>query len=130
VSGYSVLYVPAGSEPELLNRVRAVVAETPAPTVVRVGDDGAVSLEKDCGWVGTEAEYDLARALEETVGNKTSSLNRPGFSHFDENWLCVYDNHSIPGADLQEMAAVARLPKPRQGLAFDRVILVKESRRF
>ena len=60
------------------------------------------------------------------AGPKTSSLNRPGFSHFDENWLCVYDNHSIPGADLQEMAAVARLPKPRQGLAFDRVILVKE----
>lgn len=53
-------------------------------------------------WVGDRAEREWALCIQSVVKSKLVKLANPGFSHFPENWLSIYDNLSLPNIDLKK----------------------------
>jgi hypothetical protein len=62
------------------------------------------------GWAGEGAERDWAEAIHKVFEGKTRSAQKPGFVRFDETWLLIYDNLSLPAINV-ERAADLLLPK-------------------
>ncbi len=82
------------------------------------------------GWGGDQMEKEWADALADTVQKKLKKLQ--GYSVFDENWLVLYDNHSVP---LLEEEDAVRLARNRLGillssdaLSFDKVFVMMQNR--
>ncbi len=58
------------------------------------------------GWVGDRPEQEWALFVQSVVGLKLAKLTRPGFAHFDQNWLAVYDNLPLPNIHLGKAIAI------------------------
>lgn len=57
------------------------------------------------GWDGDEPYQEFADAISDKVGDKTSKLNEETFSRFDEDWLIIYENLTLPpGVDRNQAA--------------------------
>ena len=56
------------------------------------------------GWVGDEPYHEFADAISDKVEDKTRKLNEETFSRFDEDWLLIYENLTLPGADKNQAA--------------------------
>lgn len=65
------------------------------------------------GWAGDGAERDWAEAIHKVIETKTASAQKPGYARFDETWLLVYDNLSLPMLNIPR-AAHLLLPKLAQ----------------
>lgn len=48
------------------------------------------------GWAGDGVERDWADVMSGVVAAKTGSARKPGYAHFDQMWLLIYDNWSFP----------------------------------
>jgi len=53
-------------------------------------------------WVGDSAEREWALYIQSTVESKLLKLAKPGFSHFSNNWLSIYDNLPLCHIDLEK----------------------------
>jgi hypothetical protein len=53
-------------------------------------------------WVGDRAEREWALYIQSVVESKLAKLAKPGFSHFSENWLAIYDNLPLCHIDLEK----------------------------
>jgi hypothetical protein len=53
-------------------------------------------------WVGDRAEREWALYIQSIVESKLAKLAKPGFSHFSENWLSIYDNLPLCHIDLEK----------------------------
>ena len=62
------------------------------------------------GWAGDGAERDWAEAIHKVIETKVASAKKLGFVRFDETWLLVYDNLSLPMLNVPR-AAELLLPK-------------------
>ena len=62
------------------------------------------------GWAGDGAERDWAAAMHKVIETKVVSAQKLGYMHFDENWLLVYDNLSLPMLNVPR-AAERLLPR-------------------
>jgi len=52
------------------------------------------------GWAGDGVERDWAEAMFSVITAKSASAQKPGYTYFDETWLLVYDNWSLPMLDV------------------------------
>lgn len=43
-------------------------------------------------WIGDRAEREWALYMQSVIETKLTKLAKPGFCHFSENWLSIYDN--------------------------------------
>jgi len=48
------------------------------------------------GWVGNSVEREWSEAMFHFTQTKLSKFSKPGFRKFQENWLLIYDNWSLP----------------------------------
>lgn len=48
------------------------------------------------GWAGDEPEREFADAISDKIEDKTKKLNEETFSRFNEDWLLIYENLSLP----------------------------------
>ena len=62
------------------------------------------------GWAGEGAERDWAEAMRKVIETKIASAQKPGYVRFDETWLLVYDNLSLPMLNVPRTAELL-LPK-------------------
>lgn len=51
------------------------------------------------GWAGDSVEREWARAMNHFISRKISKLKAKGFERFDEDWLLIYDNWSLPALE-------------------------------
>jgi len=59
-------------------------------------------------WVGDRAEREWAMYIQSIVESKLAKLGKPGFSHFSENWLSIYDNLPLCHIDLEKAISFLR----------------------
>jgi len=55
------------------------------------------------GWAGDGAERDWADAMLGVIKTKSESAGKSGYTFFDETWLLVYDNLSLPMLDIPQV---------------------------
>lgn len=53
-------------------------------------------------WIGDRAEREWAIFMLSVIESKLKKLAKPGFSHFSENWLSIYDNIPMCHIDLEK----------------------------
>lgn len=53
-------------------------------------------------WIGDRAEREWALYIQSIIESKLTKLAKPGFSHFSENWLSIYDNLPLCNIDLEK----------------------------
>jgi len=53
-------------------------------------------------WMGDSAEREWALYIQSVVESKLTKLAKPGFGHFSDNWLSIYDNLPISHIDLEK----------------------------
>lgn len=68
-------------------------------------------------WVGDSVEKEWSAAMLYFVKGKIEKLAKEGFEKFEQNWLLIYDNWSLPAPD-REKAANFLLPKIRECNSF------------
>lgn len=56
------------------------------------------------GWEGNSPEREWADAMIYSVKHKLCSVRKDGFDRFEEDWLIIYDNWSLPAPDVHEAA--------------------------
>lgn len=56
------------------------------------------------GWVGNSVEREWAAAMFHFVERKVEKLLNRGFERYDQDWLLIYDNWSLPAVDRHEAA--------------------------
>ena len=56
------------------------------------------------GWAGDAVESEWADAILSSIKKKKTKLSMEGFKRFDEDWLLIYDNWSLPALDRQKAA--------------------------
>jgi hypothetical protein len=64
----------------------------------------AISEEPGDGWEGNSVEHEWVQAVKASIHDKNEKSKKKGFQLFEENWLLMYDNWSLPALN-QEMAA-------------------------
>jgi len=92
---------------------------------VKKGKDLEKEIEENKagdGWEGDSVERDWAEAMECFVSDKRGSMQKAGFSLFDENWLLIYDNWrtQLPTVHLEEAAHRLFLGMKEDGI-FDKL---------
>lgn len=65
----------------------------------------ATSNESGDGWGGDSVEREWVAAMLAFISAKVEKTRKPGFQLFQENWLLMYDNWSLPGVDREDAAA-------------------------
>lgn len=70
------------------------------------------------GWAGDSVEREWSEAMLHFVKGKIETLVKDGFEKFNQNWLLIYDNWSLPALD-REKAAQFLLPKVIDSNSFD-----------
>lgn len=58
------------------------------------------------GWEGGSVETEWAAAMLYFLEQKTDIARKEGFERFNEDWLLIYDNWSLPALDREEAAQV------------------------
>jgi hypothetical protein len=53
-------------------------------------------------WCGDRPEREWASYIESVIESKLKKLVNPQFGRFNENWLAIYDNLSLPNVDLEK----------------------------
>jgi hypothetical protein len=61
------------------------------------------------GWHSNSVEKEYAEMILDVVNNKSRKLAKTGFQKYQENWLLIYINHSLPILDVEESAALCSL---------------------
>lgn len=56
-------------------------------------------------WVGDYAEREWASYMQSAIESKLIKLAKPGFHHFSENWLSIYDNLPLCHIHLEKAIA-------------------------
>ncbi len=56
-------------------------------------------------WVGDRAEREWASYMQSAIESKLVKLAKPGFRHFSENWLSIYDNLPLCHIHLEKAIA-------------------------
>lgn len=72
--------------------------------------DSAHTRPMGPGWAGDGAERDWADVMHKVIETKVASAQKPGYTRFDETWLLVYDNWSLPMLNIPRAAGLL-LPK-------------------
>lgn len=57
------------------------------------------------GWSGDAPEKEFADAIADRIEDKTVRLNQKPFSRFDEDWLLLYENLSLPALNESKAAS-------------------------
>ena len=76
------------------------------------------------GWAGDSVEREWVAAMQAFIGHKIAKAEKPDFGLFDQNWLLMYDNWSLPALD--EVKATAMLSQSLDSDSFgpfDRVFV-------
>jgi hypothetical protein len=58
------------------------------------------------GWVGDLVEKEWAGAMSHFLQQKINVVRKEGFERFDEDWLLIYDNWSLPSFEIEYAAQV------------------------
>ncbi len=56
------------------------------------------------GWTGDSVEREWANAMFHFIEQKVETLLKEGFKRFDQDWLLIYDNWSLPVLDRHKAA--------------------------
>lgn len=57
------------------------------------------------GWPGDAPEQELSDAMTDVVATKTKKLNDESYTCFDEDWLLIYENLSLPALNRSKSAS-------------------------
>ena len=60
--------------------------------------------EQGDGWDGDSPEIEWANAMLYSIKNKLASIKKDGFERFEEDWLLIRDNWSLPAPDIKKAA--------------------------
>jgi len=79
------------------------------------------------GWDEDSPEIEWADAMLYSVRKKLTAISKAGFDRFDENWLLVYDNWSLPAPDIRKAAPLfLHVVKQSEALKeFDRIFVMR-----
>jgi len=58
------------------------------------------------GWEGNSPEREWADVMVYFVKDKLNIVRKDGFDRFDEDWLIIYDNWSLPGPEIHEAVPI------------------------
>ena len=58
------------------------------------------------GWIGDSVEREWTQAMSDCIQKKIDALHKNGFSRFNDNWLLIYDNLSLPYLQIKEATAL------------------------
>jgi hypothetical protein len=79
------------------------------------------------GWEGDSVETEWADAMFYFYKKKIDAAKKKGFDRFDEDWLLIYDNWSLPAPDLNEAIQIfSGLISAGSLQGFKRVIIMTE----
>lgn len=56
------------------------------------------------GWAGDSVEREWAEAMSHSIERKAVTLMKAGFERFDDDWLLIYDNWSLPALERHKAA--------------------------
>ncbi|MDH5728653.1 MAG: hypothetical protein OEZ58_06660 [Gammaproteobacteria bacterium] len=70
------------------------------------------------GWEGDSVEREWSEAMLHFINRKIEASTREGFEKFEQNWLLIYDNWSLPALD-REKARRFLLPRIIESTCFD-----------
>lgn len=57
------------------------------------------------GWEGNTVEMEWAAVMLHFIKQKANVVRKQGFKRFDEDWLLIYDNWTLPGVEREDAAA-------------------------
>ncbi len=79
-------------------------------------------------WEGDSVEREWANAMAHVISEKVASASRTGFDKFEENWLLIYDNWTVPALDRENgmMLLRSRLNETNPWQIFSRVFILDE----
>ncbi len=77
-------------------------------------------------WEGDEPEREWAAAMAHFAASKVAKAAKPGFARYEQNWLLIYDNWSLPAVDLEHASGLllAELLAANISSTFDRVFVL------
>lgn len=77
------------------------------------------------GWAGDAPERDWADAMLHIAHDKAATFAKPGYEHFENNWLLIYDNWPLPAVDDPKAASylAQRITNLGTPLPFDRIFV-------
>ena len=77
------------------------------------------------GWEGDSPEIEWADAMLHFAHDKAATFAKPGYEHFESNWLLIYDNWPLPAVDDSKAAfyLAQRTATHDSPLPFDRIFV-------
>ncbi len=103
-----------GPEVYFISRHQPGEPEKPAKKLI----EEIQANHSDSGWTSDSVEREWVEAMLHTVKSKIEILAKDGFEKFDQNWLLIYDNWSLPALD-QKKAGQLLLLKLKGSNSFD-----------
>jgi hypothetical protein len=79
------------------------------------------------GWAGNAPERQWADAMCHVIEQKIAKAGKPGFQHFDENWLLIYSAWPLPSVDLDVASSLLleRLQALSLPIPFQKILIEK-----
>lgn len=77
------------------------------------------------GWAGDAPEREWADAMLHFAHDKAAKFAKPGYEHFENNWLLIYDHWPLPAVDDPKAASylAQRISRLETRLPFDRIFV-------